>query len=207
MKKRIVAVLAVLLMTITAPFLIATSVRTVNLEEMVNLSERVFRGRCLSVEAINHRSGMAVSEYTFEVLEAIKGVRPGEEIVFRQVDATGRGRLPGIIGMPAYPKGREILLFLHGDSQIGLTSPVGLGQGVFAVDRTVEGQLKAVNAVKNRNLARNLSFSRAQEIGFGRQRLNEIRKGGPVSLSLLTSMVRQIDKFQKERQEKGKSVQ
>ena len=87
------------------------------------------------------------------------------------------------------------------------SSPVGLSQGVFAVDRTVEGQLKAVNAVKNRNLARNLSFSRAQEIGLGRQPLAEIRKGGPVSLSLLTGMVRQIDKFQKERQEKRKSVQ
>ncbi len=207
MKKRIVAVLAVLLMTITAPLLTATSVRTVNLEEMVNLAERVFYGRCLSVKPTSHPIGMAVSEYTFQVLEAVKGVRPGQKIVFRQVDATGRGLLPGIIGMPVYRKGREILLFLHGDSQVGLTSPVGLSQGVFAVVRDMDGQPRVINAVKNRNLALNLSFSRAQEIGLGRQPLAEIRKSGPVSLNLLTRMVRQIDKFQKERQEKRKSVQ
>ena len=202
--KRVFAgLVAAILVVIATPPLVATTVKTVNLEEMVNLAERVFYGRCLSVKPTSHRIGMAVSEYTFQVLEAVKGVRPGQKIVFWQVDATGRGLLPGIIGMPVYRKGRKILIFLHGDSQVGLTSPVGLSQGVFAVDRDKEGQPRVINAVKNRNLALNLSSSRAQEIGLGRQPLAEIRKGGPVSLALLTRMVRQIDKYQQER----KSVQ
>ena len=112
----------------------ATTVQTVNLFEMVKLADRVFWGKCLKMKtAQDGATGLLVTAYTFEVREGIKGVSAGETVVFRQISQGQKGF--GIPGLPQYHEGQEALLFLHADSRIGLTSPVGLSQGVFRVEK------------------------------------------------------------------------
>lgn len=175
----------------------ATSVRTVNLAEMVGAANRVFRGRCVVVKPSQQQvMGLPVTEYTFQVTEGVKGVKTGQTVVFRQV-RTSRGRLPGLKGVPSYRSGEEVLIFLAGDSRAGLTSPIGLGQGVFRLQRDGSGELLAVNSMLNRNLAVNLPASQSQAMGLTRHEHDRLRRGGAMSLASLLSAARRIDRHQR----------
>jgi len=45
------------------------------------------------------------------------------------------GTLARVPGIPQYSLGEEVVIFLRGESSRGFTSPVGLSQGVYRVDR------------------------------------------------------------------------
>ncbi len=131
----------------------ATKMLHRNAEELVSLSERIFVGICVSVEEqqldFSNGSPLTYTEYTFEVLQSIKGTG-SETIVLRQV---GLAKGPGsIIGMPAYDIDKKYLLFLRGDSEYGLASPIGLGQGAFKILKPKDGPELAINAFNNRGL-------------------------------------------------------
>ena len=56
----------------------ATTVRTVNLEDMVRFADRIFWGRCVAVEnGGSSENGMTVRHYRFRVVEGLKGVETG----------------------------------------------------------------------------------------------------------------------------------
>ncbi len=170
----------------------ATSVRTVNLDEMVGYADRVFLGRCIGVQEAESQMGFPVVAYTFEVLEGIKGIRTGERVQVRQV-ASGKTGMPGIPGMPSYRQGQKLVLFLHGDSQLGLTSPVGFGQGVFELLQEPDG-LKVVNGLGNQNLTYNLSLAQGRDAGLSEAQFEVFRKSGPVRFDALATAVRQIER-------------
>jgi hypothetical protein len=67
----------------------ATSVKIVNIDEMVQASNRVFHGRCLSARETTHSNGLPIVEYTFLVRDGLKGTVEGETVVFRQVQGAG----------------------------------------------------------------------------------------------------------------------
>jgi hypothetical protein len=171
----------------------ATSVRIVSLEEMVQLADRVFRGRCLSAREIPGVAGLDAMEYTFEVSEGVKGVSTGEQVVFRQVLAAQVGKR-GISGMPGYREGQDLLIFLHADSRLGLTSPVGFSQGVFQTVPDAEG-VRVVNGVNNRNLMMG-GVSPAADLGLSAEEVASLTQGGEMPLRTLTSAIRKIDRFQ-----------
>lgn len=171
----------------------ATTVRPLNLFDMVRLAERVFWGRCLAVELQAEEStGFPLAQYTFEVRRGIKGVATGEKVLFRQSAPAAVG---GISGIPQYQKGEEVLLFLHGESDSGLTSPVGLAQGIFRVEKTRERELSVVNSLDNRNLAYRLTRDQVRESGLTTEELEKIQKGDPIPLDVLTSVVEKIDRY------------
>ena len=144
-------VLLVLIVFFTGTSL-GISVRSVNLDELVGLSERVFLGRVAGVKSsFDSRIGINVTSYTFIVTEGLKGVKTGDTIHVRQVGGTAGAPSP-VSGLPVYRKGGEILLFLHGDSRLGLTSPVGLLQGVFREVKMPDGSRGYLNGAGNRNL-------------------------------------------------------
>lgn len=174
--------------------LYATSVRTVNLGEMVGYADRVFYGRCLEAAPAESKAGFAVVEYTFEVLEGIKGTAGSETVTFRQVQSGGKGQM-GIPGMPAYRPGQKLVLFLHGDSELGLTSPVGFMQGVFQVRHDGDA-LKVVNGLGNQNLGHGLSLAQGRELGLSSKQFREIERGGAVRFDTLASAVRKIERAQ-----------
>ncbi len=198
-----IALFAMLASCLSSP-LWATSVKTVNLLEMVEGADRVFRGHCLGVTTTENVLGFPVAEYTFRVVEGIKGTKAGQTVVFRQVKPAerrvGRPGLPGIVGMPKFQKGQDLVLFLHADSEVGLTSPVGLAQGIFRLAENEKGELEVLNSLANRNLGLNLSRAQALDSGLSDQETERLKQPGPVPLRLLAGAVEKIERKRVERQ-------
>ena len=128
-----------------------SQVRSLNLEELTGRADRIFTGRCLSVRSIPHPQLGAVEQVTFEVEESIKG-HLGSRLTIRV--------LPSTLGAPSsfrFTEGERVLLFLYRDSELGLTSPVAMGQGRFAIATDKQGRSFAVNARGAGPLVRGLS--------------------------------------------------
>jgi hypothetical protein len=184
---------ALLALLATAGMATGTSVRLLNLPDMVRLADRVFLGLCLSAENQPGESiSASVVEYVFEVRQGIKGVQNGERVIFRQVRSEQTG-VKGIPGIPTYRSGEEILLFLHADSRIGLTSPVGLSQGVFHWEEAGDGKMGLLNSLHNRNLPYRMGVESAQDLGISRVELHSLQEVGPIPIEIFTSLVRRID--------------
>ncbi len=148
---------ALLLAALASPAL-ASKVRPMTLEEMTERAGRIFSGQCTGVRVVEQTGrGMPVTEVTFRVDRTLKGA-PGGALTFRQPggqdNAGGTERGVGILGLPRFRPGEEVILFLYGESASGLTSPVGLGQGKFTVVTDKAGLRWAVNDYGNRNLFR-----------------------------------------------------
>ncbi len=142
-----------------------------NLEEMTVASDRVFIGRCVSVEETEEeiaQGKMPVTLYTFEVERAIKGRLP-KQFTFRQlghparralgkggeITMHGRKATPTAFfhGMSEYGIGDQMVLFLIPDYMGGkVTYPVGLYQGAFDVTQMPSGQQMVRNSINNLGL-------------------------------------------------------
>ena len=132
----------------------AMRVKLLTLEQMVERAEVVFVGRCLtstSQEDPQFRRTVTVTE--FEVVEPLKG-RLGETHVVKQYGSIGEGTSHRIAGMPTYTPGEDVILFLYGESQYGLTSPVGISQGKFTIvgDEESSSPPTIVNSINNNGL-------------------------------------------------------
>lgn len=132
---RAVALVAMVLL-VAAPAA-ATLVVRLSPEDVDARADRVFVGTCRGVRVVRATGvPFPVTEYVFELEDVIQGASrlpggPGARIVFRQAGGTAPdGSSWRIPGMPRYREGQRYRLALHGDSSVGLTSPVGLGQGV-----------------------------------------------------------------------------
>lgn len=118
----------------------ATLVLKMEPAEIDGRADRVFVGTCISVRAARIENGspgagLEISEYVFIVDELIKDgsgtLTETAPLRFRQFGLpSSEGPAFRIPGLPEYREGRRYRLSLHSDSAIGLTSPVGLGQGV-----------------------------------------------------------------------------
>ena len=138
-------------------------VRQCSLTTLATRATTILRGRCLRVTAVRDATPVPYIEYTFDVLEALKGCRGDDDkvlttIVFRHVsDRLAQERPDGFrvaalrLGVPRYRKGEEVVLFLTGESHLGLCSPLGLAQGVFRVHRQ-DGLATLKNDCANRGL-------------------------------------------------------
>lgn len=123
-----------------------------NLEEITKAAGKIFTGVCTDIEEIENDSeaNLPVIKYKFKITENIKGVREKEEIAFKQWQPTVKGT--------GYEMGKKYILFLYPESDRGLTSPVGLSQGLFKIEKKGFINVKEVvkNGVSNRGLNRNL---------------------------------------------------
>ena len=119
----------------------ATSVLPISLQRMTAAADLIFHGKVVASE-VRHdpASGRVVTLTTFAVIEIIKG-ETGETHTIKQIG----GHLPGsnvrqvIQGVPGFSTGREYVVFLPRASSLGFSSPIGLSQGKFDVQR-VAGQ-------------------------------------------------------------------
>ncbi len=129
-------------------------VKTYNLEEMVTASENIFVGQLVnSREDYIYAAGgeIPITIYTFKVDEALKGAI-GITLTIRQVGH--RSNPSSLFGhsTPLYKKGEVLMIFFAGESEIGLTSPVGMGQGVFRVKTDRGAKVSVTNERKNLGL-------------------------------------------------------
>lgn len=156
--KRLNKLYFILLQLCLTTTLLGTEVTSRNVEALTGLSTRLFHGRCIAVKEIFQPNAISYTEYTFEILNSVKGLAK-EQITFRQFGLIHPVKLPDgtiflgrITGMPVYEKGKEYLLFLLPDSRLGLTSTAGLFQGSFKIFQNERGEKYAMNPVNNRGL-------------------------------------------------------
>lgn len=154
------AALAVLLW---APALHATTVRQMDLGDLVDQSERVLRGTVVDITpGTVHLGGadLPTVTYSVRVEEAFKGDAGGEKGVvdLTMVTFAKEGAAQGAVrfvstlpGLPDLDVGSQYVLFTTRPSVVGLSTFVGLGQGSF--DVYVEGKSEmVVNKLDNAGL-------------------------------------------------------
>lgn len=163
-----------------------------NLEEITQGADRIFAGKCIDVKDIEDdpESKLPVFEYTFKVTEALKGTTNDETITFKQWKPTVRNA--------AYDVGSSYILFLHPNSERGLTSPVGFLQGQFEIDS--KGFFRRNKVVKNRagnkDLYRNprnkkvISLKKSQFVNDYVSRCSEL--GIPIRYKEFTEAVKEL---------------
>ncbi len=172
--------------------LMGTTVRPLSLQQITSSAKTVFYGTCLKAEPVEDTGrGLPVVEYTFQVKQAIKGVSEGQTFVFRQL-RSGDDGLGGVQGVPSYRPGEQYMLFLHGKSARGQTSPVGLQQGTFKLIKTPDGKTGLVNRLNNRNLTYGLSDAVAADFGLSSQEYEMLKRQGAIPLDSFTSIVNRM---------------
>jgi hypothetical protein len=150
----------------------ASQVRPINLEEMTQRADRIFSGRCVNVRVAHDPVlDQVVTYVTFAPHRVEKGEIRGS-VTIKLLGDQDMDAPPGSAteGVPTFSKGEEVILFLHGDSPHGLTSPVGFGQGKFTVVQDKEGRALALNQLGNESLFRNLSPSAQRRLGQGAEK-------------------------------------
>lgn len=158
-----------ILLTISVSSSFATTVKPVNIRELVNLADTIIKVTVIDkqVEYDDEDFGGYVTYYTFQVKEWIKG-EPTEdnELVIKQI-GQGKFTLNGYnitrnFYFPEYKVGKTYLLFLpEAHPGTGLLAPIGLQQGVFQIkevngEETIPSLKKRMNLLK-RNLPQNNS--------------------------------------------------
>ncbi len=184
----------------------ATSLKVMNLEDLVGHSQRIFSAVCQNVSSGLDENNLPYTRYSFRVTDSIHGVANQQVVVIKQFGLSepiqldnGVTRVSRIEGMPRYIPGQEYLLFLNQESRLGFSSPIGLLQGAFRVQgrgtsRTV------VNGMRNANLLMDTRKSMQQRTRERQQSLSrpaplsppdELVRG-PVSYDNLTNLVRRL---------------
>ncbi len=171
--------------------------RSINLAEMTSHAGRIVHGRVVEVREGSHpqHEGIAVTFIKIEVTEMIKGSAT-RAVSFMQY---GNSTTQYIADLPKYSVGEEIVLFLYPESKLGLTSPVGQGQGKFRVrDDVRSGQRILTNDRSNHalfarldtaKLSSKLTLSRAEREAVTQP---EGRAGRGLEVSAFRSLVRKI---------------
>ena len=158
--RRLFALPALLACFVSAGILVeASQVRSLNLEDLAGRADRIFAGRCLSVRSIPHPQLGAVEQVTFEVEESIKG-QLGSRLTIRMLPSR-----QSVAGPSQFKEGERVLLFLYRDSDLGLTSPVAMGQGRFSIVTDKQGRSVAVNPRGGGPLVRGLSEEARGHLG------------------------------------------
>ncbi len=184
----------------------ATSLRVMNLEDLVGNSQRIFRAVCQSVSSGFDENNLPYTSYSFLVSENIQGVANQQVVAIKQFGLAepiqldnGVTNVTHIEGMPTYVPGQEYLLFLNQESRLGFSSPIGLLQGAFRVQgqgtsRTVINGMRNANllidtrkSIQQRYLERRQNLSRSAPVTLPDERVR-----GPVSYDSLTSLVQRL---------------
>ncbi len=184
----------------------ATSLRVMNLADLVENSQRIFSAVCQSVSSGFDENNLPYTRYSFRVTDSIQGVANQQVVVIKQFGLAepiqldnGVTRVSRIEGMPRYVPGQEYLLFLNQESRLGFSSPIGLIQGAFRV-RGQGPSRTVVNGMRNANLLIDTRKSMQQRVRDRQQNLSrsapvalpdELLRG-PVSYEKLSRLVREL---------------
>ncbi len=184
----------------------ATSLKVMNLEDLVGNSQRIFSAVCQNVSSGFDENNLPYTSYSFLVTDSIHGVANQQVVVIKQFGLAepiqlnnGVTQLSRIAGMPRYVAGQEYLLFLTRESRLGFSSPIGLLQGAFRVQgrgtsRTVLNGLRNANLlIDTRKSTQQRSQERLQNLSQTTPvTLPDERIRGPVSYDNLASLVRSL---------------
>jgi hypothetical protein len=110
----------------------ATMVPRLSLEEMVDRSELIVRGRSVRTWSAWDAKGQFIWTHNeIEVAETWKG-GPGARVIVSEIGGTVGDDAMQVEGVPQYQAGEEVVLFLY-RTPIGYWRARGMGQGKFRV--------------------------------------------------------------------------
>ena len=125
------------------------AVRELNLEGLCRSSGKIFWGVCTKVETQDQ-----ALVYTFASHRMLKGGSTGTVTLRMHKAASIYARAP------QFTAGQEVLLFLHPESNLGYSSPVGFGQGVFKVSNKSDGDKTVANERGNSHLFKGMNMEK-----------------------------------------------
>ena len=177
----------------------ASTVMQMNLGEMVQRADRIYRGTVVSASATTVAVGggqLPVSVYQLRVEESfrgefpeVKGMRIAEIRTLGKLNPARQGSLRSAVILPRMPDlqiGRSYLVLITRPSAIGLSTTVGLGQGVFRISQVGKDEV-AVNEANNSGLFRDMPAPAAR--GLARASATPAA-GGAVSYADLAGRIR-----------------
>jgi len=171
----------------------ATTVRPMNIVDLIDNSETIVAGRVEKVTDGFNANGMPYTEITVHVLDRFRGA-DGSTYTFRQFGLTGPRTMPdGKVflggrpeGWPTWHVGDVSLLFLYAKGRVtGFQTTVGLGYGKLGMGNGV-----AVNAYDNVGLFSNVAIDRSK-LSADEQKMFDA-KNGPVNADTLRNFVRRV---------------
>jgi hypothetical protein len=165
-------------------------VAPMDLASMVDEAGIIIHGHIISARYEKHPelTNLDTIVVTVRVVEALKG-SVGETYTFRQFiwDIRDRSDLAG------YKKGQEVLFLLLAANEHGLSSPSGLDQGKFRIQRDAQGQAYAINGAGNRHLFNNVPQrlkTKGAQISARAMQVATRQTRGPVALDELREIIR-----------------
>jgi hypothetical protein len=181
-------------LALAAPCLAQQGALTVprNLDQLTAGSADIVRGNVLSARVEKHPvlSGLNTVVVQMRVKETIKG-QARDTFTFRQYIWDIRD----ISGAAGYRKGQDLLLMMIAPNEYGLSSPAGLEQGRFRIQRDSEGRELAVNGHGNFGLFDGIHAQLANKgvtLSPGMSSLVEQQPQGPLGLAELTGLIREL---------------
>lgn len=166
--------------------------RPQNLGELAEEAAVIVRGSVTAARVEPHPQarGLTTVVVTLRVEETLKG---GAEATytFRQYVWDLRDRRDGL----NYRKGQRVLLLLTAPSSLGLSSPVGLEQGRFRIERDAQGREYATNGHGNAGLLSGLDGAAARkgvQLSATQARMAADHRSGPIALDDLRGLIRQF---------------
>ena len=173
------------------PQLFAAHLIPVNLADLASSSARIFEGRCLRIEqtTVPSKGGkvaIPAATYTFQVADNLKG-DASSTITLTPLGEPAAGQTflisPKDLNLPEYQIGQTYLLFFAKQGVTGLTSPVGLSQGVFSI----EGE-RAINLNDTNRILQGME----QTLAASRFKSLAAKTENGFSKSLLKDLVRDL---------------
>lgn len=181
------SILALICTALIAPQLPATTVLELNLAALTHSADKVFRGTVLDVTETSVQGGgssIPALKFTLRVDEAFKGnFLTGKDqwttefMVVGTLKQYHAGRM-AIAGFPVLQIGHDYLLMVAPEGPLGLTAPMGLGQGAFRIyEDPNTRETMAVNGANNAALFKGLSA--------------DLPDSGPIAYDILAGEIRQ----------------
>lgn len=109
------------------------------LRRMIRDSARIFAGTVTGVERLQTGPGIPTTRVTFRIDEAIRGVRKGQIIQIKEWAGLWQAG-------ERYRAGERVILFLHPESKLGLTSPVAGVMGRWSIRRDGKVESRSTDA-------------------------------------------------------------
>lgn len=191
MRKSLVLVAA---LALSAPVLAQHGALTIprNLDQLTDRAAVIVRGNVISARVEKHPqlSGLDTVVVTLRVRETLKGAAQGT-FTFRQHLRDIRD----VAEAGGYRKGQDLLMLMIAPSEYGLSSPAGLAQGRFRIERDAAGGETAVNGHANFRLFDGISAQLEKEgsmLSSRSRNLVERKPAGPVALAELTGLIREL---------------
>jgi hypothetical protein len=160
-----------------------------NLDQLTDRASDIVRGTVVSARVEKHPelSNLDTVVVTLRVHDTLKGHAAGT-YTFRQYIWDVRDRYDAA----GYRKGQDLLLLMIAPSEYGLSSPAGMEQGRFRIERDRAGREVAVNGTDNLRLFDGLASADKSVAALTPKQASLAAKHrkGPVELVELEAMIR-----------------